>query len=170
MEAALTRVTGELGREYDLMVGGERLKTAEKIVSTNPAHPSQVIGVHQAAGSEHADRAMQAAADAFPGWSRRPVEERVEYLLRAATLIRERKFEFCAWLTLEVGKNWAEADADVAECIDFLEFYAREALKLAGTTTPIQFPGEKNQLRYIALRSGRGDLAVELPVLPSWPA
>ncbi len=154
MEAALARVGGELRREYDLMVGGEGLKTAGKIVSTNPARPSQVIGVHQAAGPEHADRAMKAAADAFPGWSRRPVEERVDYLLRAATLIRERKFEFCAWLTLEVGKNWAEADADVAECIDFLEFYAREALKLAGATTPIQFPGEKNQLRYIPLGSG----------------
>ncbi len=154
MEAALARVAGELGREYDMIVGGKRLKTSEKIVSTNPARPSQVIGVHQAAGPEHADGAMRAAAEAFVGWSRRPVEERVSYLLRAAALIRERKFEYCAWLTFEVGKNWAEADADVAECIDFLEFYAREALKLAGTTTPIQFPGEKNQLRYIALGPG----------------
>jgi len=72
-------------------------------------------------------------------------------LLQAAELIRKRKFEFCAWLTYEVGKNWVEADADVAETIDFLEFYAREALRLAQATTPIQLPGEHNQLLYIPL-------------------
>ncbi len=154
MEAALAQVTSELGHEYDMVVGGKRLRTAEKIVSRNPAQPTQVIGVHQAAGPEHADGAMQAATKAFRKWSRRPVAERVEYLLRAAALIRARKFEYCAWLTLEVGKNWAEADADVAECIDFLEFYAREAMRLAGATTPIQFPGEQNQLQYIPLGTG----------------
>ena len=79
------------------------------------------------------------------------VEERAALLLQAAELIRKRKFEFCAWLTYEVGKNWVEADADVAETIDFLEFYAREALRLAGATTPIQLPGERNQLLYIPL-------------------
>ena len=154
MEAALARVAGELGQEYDMIVGGRRSRTTEKIVSTNPARPAQVIGVHQAAGPEHAEGAMRAAAEAFAGWSRRPMAERVEFLRRAASLIRERKFEFCAWLTFEVGKNWAEADADVAECIDFLEFYGREAMRLAGATTPIQLPGERNQLRYIALGPG----------------
>lgn len=154
MEAALRRVTSELGHEYDMVVGGKRLRTTGKIVSTNPARPSQVIGVHQAAGPEHADGAIEAATEAFASWSRRPMAERVEFLLRAALLIRERKFEYCAWLTLEVGKNWAEADADVAETIDFLEFYAREAMRLAGAKTPIQFPGERNQLRYLALGAG----------------
>jgi len=154
MEAALRQVTSELGHEYDMVVGGNRLRTTEKIVSRNPARPAQVIGVHQAAGPEHADRAMQAATESFASWHRRPMAERVEFLLRAAALIRERKFEYCAWLTLEVGKNWAEADADVAETIDFLEFYAREATRLAGAKTPIQFPGERNQLRYLALGAG----------------
>ncbi len=154
IEAALRQVTSELGHEYDMVVGGKRLRTTEKIVSTNPARPSQVIGVHQAAGPEHADGAMQAATEAFASWSRRPMAERVEFLLRAASLIRERKFEYCAWLTLEVGKNWAEADADVAETIDFLEFYAREATRLAGAKTPIQLPGERNQLRYLPLGAG----------------
>ncbi len=69
-------------------------------------------------------------------------------------MIRGRKFQFCAWLTLEVGKNWAEADADVGETIDFLEFYGQEALRLDGATTPIQYPGERNQLRYIPLGVG----------------
>ena len=81
-------------------------------------------------------------------------------LLRAAEIIRDRKFEFCAWLTYEVGKNWAEADADVAETIDFLEFYAREALRLARATTPIQYPGERNELLYIPLGVGA--------VIPPW--
>ena len=81
-------------------------------------------------------------------------DERASLLLGAAELIRERKFDFCAWLTYEVGKNWAEADADVGETIDFLEFYAREARRLAGATTPIQLPGEHDELLYIPLGAG----------------
>jgi 1-pyrroline-5-carboxylate dehydrogenase len=160
MLAALDDVRGKLGREYDMVIGGKRVKTAGKILSMNPAHPAEVIGVHQKAGAEHVEPAMQAAQAAYLTWSRTPVEERAELLFRAAALIRERKFEFCAWLTLEVGKNWGEADADVGETIDFLEFYGREALRLHGVTTPIQFPGERNQLLYIPLGIGA--------VIPPW--
>jgi 1-pyrroline-5-carboxylate dehydrogenase len=151
MQAALIRVGDMLGHEYELIIGGERSRTAEKIKSLNPARPGQVVGVHQKAGEEHAGRAMQAALDAFATWQYAAVEERAALLLQAAELIRKRKFEFCAWLTYEVGKNWVEADADVAETIDFLEFYAREALRLARATTPIQLPGEHDQLLYIPL-------------------
>jgi 1-pyrroline-5-carboxylate dehydrogenase len=151
MRAALTRVGDMLGHEYELVIGGQRVRTAEKIESLNPARPAQVVGVHQKAGLEHADRAIEAAHEAFASWQYTPVEERVALLLQAAELIRQRKFEFCAWLTYEVGKNWVEADADVAETIDFLEFYGREALRLAGATTPIQLPGERDQLRYIPM-------------------
>lgn len=151
MQAALTRVGDMLGHEYELVIGGERSRTTEKIKSLNPARPAQIVGVHQKAGLEHAERAMRAALEAFAGWQYVAVEERAALLLQTAELIRKRKFEFCAWLTYEVGKNWAEADADVAETIDFLEFYAREALRLAGATTPIQYPGERNQLVYIPL-------------------
>jgi 1-pyrroline-5-carboxylate dehydrogenase len=160
MQAALDLVAGQLGREYDLVIGGERLKTADKIKSVNPARPAQVVGVHQKAGAEHAEHAMQAALKAYETWSRTTVEERTSLLLNAADIIRKRHFEFCAWLTYEVGKNWAEADADVGETIDFLEFYAREALRLAGATTPIQYPGEKNELLYIPLGVGA--------VIPPW--
>jgi 1-pyrroline-5-carboxylate dehydrogenase len=149
IRAALTRVGDMLGHEYELIIGGERSRTAEKIKSLNPARPAQVVGVHQKAGEEHAERAMRAALDAFATWQYAAVEERAALLLQAAELIRKRKFDFCAWLTYEVGKNWVEADADVAETIDFLEFYAREALRLAQATTPIQLPGEHNQLLYI---------------------
>jgi 1-pyrroline-5-carboxylate dehydrogenase len=103
---------------------------------------------------------MAAALKAFENWSRTATEDRVSLLLGAAEIIRTRKFEFCAWLTYEVGKNWAEADADVAETIDFLEFYAREALRLAAATTPIQYPGERNRLLYIPLGVGA--------VIPPW--
>ena len=160
MRAALDHVAGHLGREYDLVIGGERFTTKDKIQSLNPSRPAQVVGVHQKAGKEHAEQAMRAALRAFEMWSRVTTEERVSLLLGAAEIIRQRKFEFCAWLTYEVGKNWAEADADVGETIDFLEFYAREALRLAASTTPIQYPGERNQLLYIPLGVGA--------VIPPW--
>src|SRR6516225_9409422 len=135
MRAALDLVAGQLGHEYHLVIGGERFRTEGKIKSLNPARPAQVVGVHQKAGAEHAELAMKAALEAFETWSRTPVETRTSLLLGAAEIIRERKLEFCAWLTYEVGKNWAEADADVAETIDFMEFYSREALRLAEART-----------------------------------
>jgi 1-pyrroline-5-carboxylate dehydrogenase len=160
MRAALEKVASELGREYLLIIGGERLTTADKIRSLNPARPAQVVGVHQKAGAEHAEKAMTAALKAYETWSRAPVDQRTSLLLNAAAIIRQRKFEFMAWLTYEVGKNWAEADADVGETIDFLEFYAREALRLSRATTPIQYPGERNELLYIPLGVGA--------VIPPW--
>ncbi len=160
MREALERVGAQLGREYDLVIGGHHIRTEGKIKSLNPARPAQVVGVHQKAGAEHAEQAMQAALSAFEFWSRTSVEQRVSLLLNASAILRERKFEFMAWLTYEVGKNWAEADADIAETIDFLEFYSREALRLAGATTPIQLPGERNELIYIPLGVGA--------VIPPW--
>ena len=160
MEAALAGVKAKLGSEYDLVIGGRRIKTEGKIVSINPACPREIVGVHQMAVAEHVELAMTAAQKAFSEWSRRSLPDRAGYLFRAAQIIRERKFELCAWLTYEVGKNWVEADADVGETIDFLEFYGREALRLHGATTPIQFPGERNLLRYIPLGVGA--------VIPPW--
>lgn len=160
MRAALDQVGHQLGREYDLVIGGQRLRTDGKIKSENPARPSETVGIHQKAGAEHAEQAMTAALAAYETWSRTPVETRASLLLGAAEIIRQRHFEFCAWLTYEVGKNWAEADADVGETIDFLEFYAREALRLSQATTPIQYPGERNQLLYIPLGVGA--------VIPPW--
>lgn len=160
MQDALELVSTQLGREYPLILNGRPLMTEAKIRSLNPARPGQVVGIHQKAGAEHAGMAMDAALKAFKSWSRTSTNERVSLLLGAAGIIRERKFEFCAWLTFEVGKNWAEADADVGETIDFLEYYAREALRLAASTTPIQFPGERNELLYIPLGVGA--------VIPPW--
>src|SRR5487761_2218601 len=160
MRDALDRVGDQLGQEYDLVIGGKRIRTADKIRSLNPARPAQIVGIHQKAGFEQVEPAMQAALHAYESWRLTPAEERASLLLRAAEIIRQRKFEFLAWLTYEVGKNWGEADADVGETIDFLEFYAREALRLAAATTPIQYPGERNELLYIPLGVGA--------VIPPW--
>ncbi|HEX6803309.1 MAG TPA: L-glutamate gamma-semialdehyde dehydrogenase [Terriglobales bacterium] len=160
MRAALDQVRGQLGREYDLIIGGHRVRTTEKIRSLNPARPSQVVGIHQKAGKEHVEPAMQAALRAFETWSRTSWEERIGLLLRTGELLRERKFELMAWLVFEVSKNWAEADADIAETIDFCEFYAREAHKLSQAKAPVQLPGEHDQLVYIPLGVGA--------VIPPW--
>ncbi|MGI8770722.1 MAG: L-glutamate gamma-semialdehyde dehydrogenase [Acidobacteriaceae bacterium] len=160
MRETLARVREMLGHEYELVIGGERVRTADKIRSVNPAKPAEVVGIHQKAGAEHAEQAMAAALRAFETWRFISPEQRASLLLRAAEIIRDRKFEFCAWLTYEVGKNWAEADADVAETIDFLEFYAREALRLSTAKPPIQMPGERDELLYIPLGVGA--------VIPPW--
>jgi len=160
MRAALDRVRGQLGREYDLVIGGKRVRTAEKIHSLNPAQPSQVVGIHQKAGKEPVEPVMAAALKAFESWSRTSRQERIDLLFRTADLLRERKFELMAWLVFEVSKNWAEADADIAETIDFCELYAREALRLSDTKAPVQLPGEIDRLFYIPLGVGA--------VIPPW--
>src|SRR5271169_3572118 len=160
MRAAIEKVRGQLGREYDLIIGGKRIKTTDKITSLNPAKPSQVVGIHQKAGKEHVEPAMQAALHAFAHWKNIPIEERASLLFRVADMLRERKFEFGAWMVFEVSKNWAEADGDVAETIDFCEFYGREALRFAKADTPVQLPGERDRLTYIPLGVGA--------VIPPW--
>ena len=160
MRNAIEKVRNELGREYDLVIGGRRVKTEEKLQSLNPAKPSEVVGVHQAAGASEVEPAMRAALNAFESWKFAPVEERTNLLFRVSHLLRERRFEMMAWMVFEVGKNWAEADADVAELIDFSDFYAMEALRLSQSQPPIQLPGERDSSRYIPLGVGA--------VIPPW--
>jgi 1-pyrroline-5-carboxylate dehydrogenase len=160
MRAAIERVRGQLGREYDLIIGGQRVKTTDRIKSLNPSKPSQVVGIHQKAGKEQVEPAMQAALKAFATWSRTSVEERASLLFRAADRMRERKMDYMAWLVFEVSKNWAEADADISEAIDFCEFYAREALRFAKAEPPVQMHGEHDSLSYIPLGVGA--------VIPPW--
>jgi 1-pyrroline-5-carboxylate dehydrogenase len=160
MRSAIEKVRGQLGREYDLIIGGKRIKTADKIRSINPAKPSEVVGIHQKAGKDHVEPAVQAALQAFTHWSRTSAEERASLLFRVADVMRERKLEYMAWLVFEVSKNWPEADADISETIDFCEFYAREALRFAKAKTPVQLPGERDTLTYIPLGVGA--------VIPPW--
>lgn len=154
MRAAIEKVRKQLGREYPLVIGGERIRTAEKIVSINPAKPSEVVGIHQKAGAEQVEPAMQAALSAFETWKHASVEQRTNLVFKVADILRQRKYEFNAWLVLEVGKNYDEAEADTCEAIDFCEIYAREALQLAKSEPVVQLPGERDYFHYIALGAG----------------
>ncbi len=160
MEDALKKVAGELGREYPLYIAGEKITTPEKMTSINPSHPNQAVGFFQKATIELANRAVEEANRAFERWKRIPAEERAECLFRAAEILRQRKFEMAAWVCYEVGKTWPEADADIAETIDFCEFYGREMLRLAGPQPLTPMKGEKNYLVYIPLGVG--------VVIPPW--
>ncbi len=160
MERALAQVHAQLGRGYDILIAGQRFKTGDKLTSLNPSHPAEVVGVHQKATPELARRAVEEAYAFFPEWSRTPVAERVAMLVRAAAIIRERKLEFDAWLVYEAGKTWVEAEADVSEAIDFLEYYAREMVRLSTPPELLQLPGERDELRYVPLGVG--------VVIPPW--
>ena len=163
MRAAIEKVRGELGREYDLVIGGQRTRTHrenDKIRSLNPARPSEIVGVHQRADREHVQPAMRAALAAFESWKNVAAEERAGLVIRTAGILRKRKPEFNAWMVLETGKNWDEAEADTCEAIDFCEFYARLALRMAEAEPAVQLPGERDLLRYIPLGVGA--------VIPPW--
>jgi 1-pyrroline-5-carboxylate dehydrogenase len=160
MQAALKKVASQLGREYPLWIGGKHIRTEDKLRSIDPSKPSRVVGIFSKATAELASKAVEEAAREFETWRLVPVAKRVELLFRVAEKIRKRKFEFCAWLTYEVGKTWPEADADIAELIDFCEFYAVEMLRLAGPQAVTPVKGEKNYLVYIPLGVGI--------VIPPW--
>jgi 1-pyrroline-5-carboxylate dehydrogenase len=160
MEAALARVRGEFGREYPVVINGQRITELPTFDSTNPARKGEVVGRFSKARRHHVDHAVDAAWNAFEMWKHEPVEARAGLLLRAAALMRERKHEFSATMIYEVGKTWPEADADTAEAIDFLEFYAREAYRWGGKQPITTIEGEDNALVYIPLGVGA--------VIPPW--
>ena len=122
MEKALKKVAGELGHEYPMWIGGKKVITAGKRKSTNPSRPSEVIGVFQDATKEQAIEAIEAANKYFDVWKKVPAQQRAKYLFKVASLVRQRKYELDALVCYEVGKTWFEADADIAEAIDFASF------------------------------------------------
>jgi 1-pyrroline-5-carboxylate dehydrogenase len=160
MKQAVEDVGKELGRRYSLMIGSGRIETKEEFHSYNPAKESQVVGTFSKGDAESAALAVQKAEEAFRNWRFTPAETRAKLLLEVAKILRERKFTYAAWMVYEVGKSWAEADADVAEAIDFCEFYAREMLRLAGPQPLSPVPGERNRLEYLPLGVGI--------VIPPW--
>jgi len=158
-ERALAHVRGQFGEYYPLLIGGERIETAESIVSVDPSRPDAIVGRTAAATVADADRAVAAASRAFSAWRALGAPARAELLRRAATLMRERRAELAAWMVYEAGKPWREADGDVAEAIDFLEYYAREAVRLQTPQRLGALPGEINIYR----RDPRGVVAVIAP-------
>jgi 1-pyrroline-5-carboxylate dehydrogenase len=150
----LKTVESYLGQDYDLLIGGERISTEEKIVSYNPANKEEVIGRVSKANKELAEKAMQAAVEAFKTWRKTKPEVRADVLFKAAAIIRRRKHEFSALMTKEAGKPWREADADTAEGIDFLEYYGRQMLALKNGVPVQSRPNEFNRYDYIPLGVG----------------
>ncbi|HUA10149.1 MAG TPA: L-glutamate gamma-semialdehyde dehydrogenase [Candidatus Acidoferrales bacterium] len=160
MQAALTAVKARFGHHYPLVIDGEHVETEKQIRSLNPARPSETVGSTSSASKEQAEAAIAAAARAFESWKRRTPQERAGYLFEAAAKLRERRFEYDALLVYEVGKSWPEADGDIAEAIDFLEFYAREALRYAQPHPVVPIEGERNEMVYIPLGVGA--------IIPPW--
>jgi 1-pyrroline-5-carboxylate dehydrogenase len=160
MRSAINEVRTQLPLQVPLHLRGQELTTESMIVSVNPACPDESIARHTAAVVAQVPMAIQQAQDAFPSWSAKQPRDRIDLLKSAASLLRERKMLFSAWMVLEAGKNWVEADADTAEAIDFLEYYARQAEHLANVSPDIQLPGEVDRLVYIPFGVGA--------ILPPW--
>ena len=160
MEAALRKVKNEFGREFPLTIGGEKITGLKTFDSINPSHKDQLLAKFQKGGKAHVEKAVDAAWAAFASWSKQPVDVRAGLLLKAADLLRKRKHEFSATMIYEVGKTWPEADADTAEAIDFLEFYAREAYRWGGEQPITKIESEDNELVYLPLGVGA--------VIPPW--
>jgi RHH-type proline utilization regulon transcriptional repressor/proline dehydrogenase/delta 1-pyrroline-5-carboxylate dehydrogenase len=155
---ALRDLDAQLPLAVPVWIGDER-RDGDEIVSTDPAEPSRVVATAAVATAAEVDHAVATAAAALGAWSRTPAIERAYALVRAAAHLRERRPELAALAVLECGKPWREADADVCEAIDFLEYYAREAVELDRGPALLQVPGERNALRY----APRGVTAVISP-------
>ncbi|WP_067930039.1 L-glutamate gamma-semialdehyde dehydrogenase [Alicyclobacillus kakegawensis] len=161
-DEALARVSQELGRTYPLLIGGEAIDTGRYLESHNPSAKSELIGRVAKAGKEQIEAAIRAAETAFSTWSEMPAFERAGVLFKTAAILRRRKHEFSAWMLLEAGKSRAEADADTAEAIDFLEYYGRQMLDLTRRGDDLLTPlaGEDNHMEYIPLGVGA--------IIPPW--
>ncbi len=153
MEEALKKVRSTFPMEGMLYIDGQWVKSAsgETFASINPSKKDEIIGRFQKGNEEDGEKALEAATRAFEEWRFYPAEERAAILLKAAKRMRELKYELAALMVYEVGKNWAEADGDVAEAIDYLEFYPREMLRLAGPQPLTPYPPEFNEYYYIPL-------------------
>jgi len=157
---ALVKIQGLLGKEYSNIIDGKDVSTSNKTLSYSPANKDVLIGTFQKSGKDDAEKAMQSALTAFQSWKKTTAEERAAYLIKASEIIKARRFEINAWMVLEAGKNYGEADADTCEAIDFLEFYAREAIRYSKNQELTRMAGEDNNYFYIPLGVG--------VVIPPW--
>ncbi|MDP8238100.1 MAG: L-glutamate gamma-semialdehyde dehydrogenase [Candidatus Hatepunaea meridiana] len=151
MEEALAKVKSELGKRYPVIISGKSYIEGDTFKSVNPANTSQLIGEFTKGTKEMAEEAIETAAATFEEWKKVPAFERARILLKAAAIMRRRRYEMAAWMVYEVSKSWPEADGDVAEAIDFLEFYAREMMRLSEPQPITSYSGEENELYYIPL-------------------
>jgi len=159
-EEALAVVEAGLGGHRPLVIAGRRVDTSKRIESVNPSRPAQILGTVAAAGAGEAGQAIEAAWDAFGPWAALAAEDRARYGMKLASLMRRDRFLLAALQTLEAGKNFIEAEADVCEALDFCDYYARVAMHLAGGVPVVSYPGEENESHLIPLGAG--------VVIPPW--
>ncbi|HAB52161.1 MAG TPA: L-glutamate gamma-semialdehyde dehydrogenase, partial [Ignavibacteriales bacterium] len=157
---ALQEVRNMLGKNYDLHIGGKQNQTEKKFNSYNPSDKDEVLATFSKGTVDLVNLAVETAYDKFQEWQYVTAEKRAKILFKAAAIARKRRFEINAWMILEAGKNYTEADADTAEAIDFLEFYGREILRYSSKQPITPVKGEKNELVYIPLGVG--------VVIPPW--
>jgi len=155
-EEGIKRVRGYLGKKYPLIINGEKIYTDHFVKSLNPSNHKEVIGEIAQAGIEEAKMAMEAALSSFEYWKKVSPKVRADVLFKAANILRRKKHEISALMTLEAGKPWAEADADTAEAIDFLEYYGRQMMEMTNIDKKVLSRRniERNEYRYIPLGVG----------------
>jgi RHH-type proline utilization regulon transcriptional repressor/proline dehydrogenase/delta 1-pyrroline-5-carboxylate dehydrogenase len=158
LREALSALEARLPLEVPVLIGGDE-RRGDDIVSVDPGAPERVVARAGAASPDEVNRAVAVASDAYRSWSSRPAADRAQALLGAAAWMRERRLELAALAVRECAKPWPEADGDVCEAIDFLEYYARQALDLEHPRPLMQVAGERNEMRYV----GRGVAAVISP-------
>ncbi len=154
MRAALNHVKNELGKEYSLIIDGKKVSAPQTFFSLNPAKKEQKIGIFHEADESLTEKAIERAESAFESWKSTPIARRIQCLDRMAELMKKKRFELTAWIILEIGKSWGEADGEVAEAIDFLKYYAQEMFRFSRSPRLVPMKNEKNEMRYIPLGIG----------------
>jgi RHH-type proline utilization regulon transcriptional repressor/proline dehydrogenase/delta 1-pyrroline-5-carboxylate dehydrogenase len=148
MADAIGTLRGSINKSYPLLIGDREVMTGHEILSLNPARPRETIGRVSLASKREADDAIREAVQVREDWGKTPPEERASCLFRAAREMRQKRFELAALEVCEAGKSWRDADADIAEAIDYLVYYGREMLRLGSTVHPGDYPGEENEYFY----------------------
>ena len=146
-QQALDEVRERFGEDYPLVINGKSVDSRSHLVSRNPSNKSEVLGKVASATVDQAEQAIESARRAWPEWRRIDPDHRAEYLELIAAGMRNRRFELAAWMVFESGKPWKEADADVAEAIDFCTYYAL-AMRELDAVLQVDYPGEENSLSY----------------------
>lgn len=160
MQTALAEVGGALGRDYPMIIGGERRESGQWITSTNPGNLEQIVGRVAKASNDDALDAIAAAQEAFRDWRKISAVGRASVLLRMAAILRRKRFELAAWMVYELDKPWDEAEGEVAEAIDFLEWYAAHAVKLTERVELAHLPNEATDYFYQPIGVG--------VIIPPW--
>ncbi len=161
LQSAIASVEAQLGRDYPLVIGGEKIFTEKKTASINPCKKSEVIGYASNASQELADKAIRTAYETYDFWRLVPTSVKVDYVQRLIGLVQKHRSEIAAWMILETGKNYGEADGEICEAIDFFNAYSQGAVYLEEHPVPlVESKIENNRCDYRPIGVGL--------VIPPW--